>query len=146
MGAQLVMVVEEYPCPLRDFLKESCKNLVGLVIRMKDRCWRDHWELATGEKIEQNPHIPKPEPVEENEEKKEEDKDEVKEEKVTEDKPEKVTEENPENVQEDDAAKREDEASEKKDEEKKESSENKVKINKYPDIHYPQTRVQSVDE
>jgi len=114
--AQLVMVMEEYPCPLRDFLKESCKNLVGLVNRMKDRCWGDHWELATGEKIEQNPHIPKPEPVvEEKEEKKEEDKDEV-EEKVTEDKPEKVTEE--------DATKKE-EAGEKKDEEKKESSENK---------------------
>jgi len=116
--AQLVMVVEEYPCPLRDFLKESCKNLVRLVNRMKDMCWGDHWELATGEKIEHNPHISKPEPVvEEKEEKKEEDKDEVKEEKVTEDKPEKVTEENPENVQEDDAAK--------KDEEKKESSEKK---------------------
>merc|ERR1719508_575326 len=114
--AQLVMVVEEYPCPLRDFLKESCKSLVGLVNRMKDRCWGDHWELATGEKIEQNPHIPKPEPVvEEKEEKKEEDKDKV-EEKVTEDKPEKVTEE--------DATKKE-EAGEKKDEEKKESSESK---------------------
>merc|ERR1712096_530312 len=124
--AQLVMVVEEYPCPLRDFLKESCKNLVRLVNRMKDRCWGDHWELATREKIEHNPHIPKPEPVvEEKEEKKEEDKDEVKEEKVTEDKPEKVTEENPENVQEDDAATREEEAGEKKDEEEKESSEKK---------------------
>merc|ERR1712096_572253 len=112
----LVMVVEEYPCPLRDFLKESCKNLVRLVNRMKDRCWGDHWELATGEKIEHNPHIPKPEPVvEEKEEKKEEDKDEV-EEKVTEDKPEKVTEE--------DITKKE-EAGEKKDEEKKESSEKK---------------------
>merc|ERR1712096_498195 len=124
--AQLVMVMEEYPCPLRDFLKESCKNLVGLVNRMKDRCWGDHWELATGEKIEQNPHIPKPEPfIEKKEDDTEEDKDEVKEEKSTEDKPEKVTEEKLENVQENDASKREDEAGEKKDEEKPESSEKK---------------------
>merc|ERR1719186_1381894 len=117
--------MEEYPCPLRDFLKESCKNLVGLVNRMKDRCWGDHWELATGEKMEQNPHIPKPEPVVEEKEEKKEGNDNVKEEKVTEENPEKGREENPENVLEDDAAKREEETGDKKDEEKKESSEKK---------------------
>merc|ERR1712156_48391 len=68
--AQLIMVESEYPCPLRDFLQESCKNLVGLVNRMKDRCWGDHWELAIGDNMDLNPHIPKPEPVVE--EKKEE--------------------------------------------------------------------------
>jgi len=73
--AQLIMVESEYPCPLRDFLQESCKNLVGLVNRMKDRCWGDHWELAIGDSMDLNPHIPKPEPeVEEKKEEAEEDK------------------------------------------------------------------------
>merc|ERR1719189_1869457 len=73
--AQLIMVESEYPCPLRDFLQESCKNLVGLVNRVKDRCWGDHWEVATGDSMDLNPHIPKPEPVVE--EQKDETKDEV---------------------------------------------------------------------
>merc|ERR1712242_368428 len=73
--AQLIMVESEYPCPLRDFLQESCKNLVGLVNRMKDRCWGDHRELAIGDSMDLNPHIPKPEPeVEEKKEEAEEDK------------------------------------------------------------------------
>merc|ERR550534_3051969 len=71
----LIMVESEYPCPLRDFLNESCKNLVGLVNRVKDRCWGDHWELAIGDTMNLNPHIPKPEPeVEEKKEEVEEDK------------------------------------------------------------------------
>merc|ERR1712002_478671 len=73
--AQLVMVDKEYPCPLRDYIESDCKNLVGLVNRMKDRCWGDHWDLATGEEMDLNPHIPKPEPAPEPEpveEKKEE--------------------------------------------------------------------------
>ena len=73
--AQLIMVETDYPCPLRDFLQESCKNLVGLVNRMKDSCWGDHWELAIGDNMDLNPHIPKPEPeVEEKKEDAEEDK------------------------------------------------------------------------
>merc|ERR1719187_3019289 len=76
--AQLVMVDKEYPCPLRDYIEADCKNLVGLVNRMKDRCWGDHWENATGEEMDMNPHIPKPEPPapepEKEEEKKEEEK------------------------------------------------------------------------
>merc|ERR1712079_840905 len=80
--AQLIMVESEYPCPLRDFLQESCKNLVGLVNRMKDRCWGDHWELAIGDNMDLNPHIPKPEPVvEEKKEETEEDKKEASEKK-----------------------------------------------------------------
>merc|ERR1712228_1113894 len=80
--AQLVMVDKEYPCPLRDYIESDCKNLVGLVNRMKDRCWGDHWNLATGEEMDLNPHIPKPEPPpepEKEEEKKEEEKKEEKE-------------------------------------------------------------------
>merc|ERR1719278_2141366 len=59
---QLVMVDSEQACPLRDYLEADCKNLVGLVNRMKDRCWADHWAAATGEEMDLNPHIPKPEP------------------------------------------------------------------------------------
>merc|ERR1712209_265839 len=79
--AQLVMIEKDYPCSLRDYLEADCKNLVGLVNRMKDRCWNEHWENATGEEMDLNPHIPKPEPpVEEvkEEEKKEETKEEEK--------------------------------------------------------------------
>jgi hypothetical protein len=78
--AQLVMVDKEHPCALRDYLEGDCKNLVGLVNRMKDRCWADHWDTATGDEMDLNPHIPKPEPPapepekEEKEEKKEEEK------------------------------------------------------------------------
>ena len=56
---QLVMVDKEHACPLRDYLEADCKNLVGLVNRMKDRCWGDHWDNATGEEMDLNPHIPK---------------------------------------------------------------------------------------
>merc|ERR1712178_379432 len=76
--AQLVMIEKDYPCSLRDYLEADCKNLVGLVNRMKDRCWGDHWANATGEEMDLNPHMPKPEPPapepEKEEEKKEEEK------------------------------------------------------------------------
>merc|ERR1712168_1745005 len=81
--AQLVMIEKDSPCSLRDYLEADCKNLVGLVNRMKDRCWGDHWANATGEEMDLNPHIPKPEPAPEPEpveEKKEEAKKEEKEE------------------------------------------------------------------
>merc|ERR1711981_945209 len=70
--AQLVMVDKEFSCPLRDYLEADCKNLVGLVNRMKDRRWGDHWVNATGEEMDLNPHIPKPEPPAPEPEKKEE--------------------------------------------------------------------------
>merc|ERR1711988_1221357 len=83
--AQLVMVDKEFSCPLRDYLEEECKNLVGLVNRMKDRCWGDHWAEATGETMDLNPHIPKPDPPapepEKEEEKKEEEKEKAEEKK-----------------------------------------------------------------
>merc|ERR1719233_1925618 len=77
--AQLVMIERDYPCSLRDYLEADCKNLVGLVNRMKDRCWGDHWANATGEEMDLNPHIPKPEPVVEPEpvEEKKEEKEET---------------------------------------------------------------------
>merc|ERR1711988_1337491 len=91
--AQLVMVDKEYACPLRDYLEADCKNLVGLVNRMKDRCWSDHWDAATGEEMDLNPHIPKPEPPAEPEKVEEEKKEEPAEEKKEEEaKPEKEAE------------------------------------------------------
>ena len=106
----LLVVDEEVPCPLRDYIKEEAKNLVGHFNRIKvsyknirksliclfnakqfqDRSWGDHWDEATGEKLDMNPHIPKPvkeEPKEEEkkeEEKKEEKKDEEEKEKAEE--------------------------------------------------------------
>merc|ERR1739838_615046 len=37
-------------CPLKEFINADCTNLVGLVTRMKDRAWGDHWDEAIGEK------------------------------------------------------------------------------------------------
>merc|ERR1711902_107361 len=85
--AQLVMIEKDYPYSLRDYLEADCKNLVGLVNRMKDRCWGDHWANATGEEMDLNPHIPKPEPpAPEPEKKEEEEKTEKEEEKKEEEK------------------------------------------------------------
>jgi len=79
--AQLAMVDKEYACPLRDYLMDTpCKNLIGLVNRMKDKCWGDHWDMATGEEMDLNPHIPKPEPPAPEPEKEEKEEEEKKEE------------------------------------------------------------------
>merc|ERR1711879_341502 len=67
-------------CPLKEFIESECTNLVGLVTRMKDRAWGDHWDEAIGEKLELNPHIPKPDPPKEEEKKEEEKTEEKKEE------------------------------------------------------------------
>lgn len=54
----------------------------------QDRSWGDHWEEAIGDKMELNPHIPKPDPpkeepkVEEAKDNKEEEKKEEEKEKV----------------------------------------------------------------
>jgi hypothetical protein len=55
-----------------------------LQFSFKDTAWGDHWDEATGEKMELNPHIPKPDPPKEEEkveEKKEEDKEKAEEKK-----------------------------------------------------------------
>lgn len=113
--AQLVMVDKEHPCPLRDYIEADCGNLAGLVSRMKDRCWADHWDAATGEEMDLNPHIPKPEPPaepEKEEEKKVEEKEgEGKKEEATTEKEEKKEEEK-------EKADEKKEADEKKDDEK----------------------------
>ena len=69
------------------------------IMRTISRCWGDHWDAATGEEMDLNPHIPKPEPPpepEKEEEKKEEEKkegEEKKEEQATTEKEEKKEEE-----------------------------------------------------
>ena len=77
---------KEVACPARDYAEEECKNLVGLFNRMKDRCWAEHWDEATGDKQELNPHIPKPEPPKEEEKKEEEKAEDKKEEEKKEEK------------------------------------------------------------
>merc|ERR1711872_1025336 len=47
--APVLFIDKEFPCVLRDYMESDCQNLVGLVNRMKDRCWGDHWSNATGE-------------------------------------------------------------------------------------------------
>ena len=59
-------------------MEEDCKNLVGVYNRLKDRAWGDHWDEATGEKMDLNPHIPKPDPPKEEEKKEEEKEDKEK--------------------------------------------------------------------
>merc|ERR1712025_536960 len=68
-------------CPLKEFIESECTNLVGLVTRMKDRAWGDHWDEAIGEKMELNPHIPKPDPPKEEEVKEEKEEEKKSEEK-----------------------------------------------------------------
>ena len=38
-------------------------------MNFQDRAWGDHWDEAVGEKMDLNPHIPKPEPPKEEEKK-----------------------------------------------------------------------------
>jgi len=129
--AQLVMVEKDYPCSLRDYLEADCKNLVGLVNRMKDRCWGDHWANATGEEMDLNPHIPKPEPAPEPEPVEEKKEEEAKKEETTEkeekkeEEKEKADEKKEEKEDEKEKEKVEEKEEDKKEDENKTSEENK---------------------
>jgi len=113
--APVLFIDKEFPCVLRDYMESDCQNLVGLVNRMKDRCWGDHWSNATGEEQDLNPHIPKPVPAEP--ETKEEEEKEEKEKDVKEaDKDAKETEKEEKKAEEKETA---DEKKEEKEEEKK---------------------------
>ena len=70
---------------LREYMVDSCPNLVGLVNRMKERCFPDWDDICTN--LDLNSHLPKPQPqpVSDDKEQKEQCKDE-KEEKEPEDK------------------------------------------------------------
>merc|ERR1719304_17927 len=79
--AQFFSVDADMDCSLRTHMNESFENLSSLFNRIKDKVWGEHWDEATGESLELNPHIPKPEPEvkEEKEDAKEEGKEEPKE-------------------------------------------------------------------
>ncbi|XP_072385096.1 failed axon connections isoform X2 [Diabrotica undecimpunctata] len=71
--AQIYFIDKEVSYPLRDFMTESCPNLVGLVNRMKERCFSDWDDICTT--LDLNSHLPKPK-AEESKDNKEESKDE----------------------------------------------------------------------
>lgn len=71
--AQIYFIDKEVSYSLRDFMTESCPNLVGLVNRMKERCFSDWDDICTT--LDLNSHLPKPAP-EESKDNKEDGKDE----------------------------------------------------------------------
>jgi len=58
--AQIYFVDKEVSFPLRDYMQESCANLVGLVNRMKEKCFPDWEDICTT--LDLNSHLPKPPP------------------------------------------------------------------------------------
>ena len=50
---------------------------LNIILYAQDQAWGDHWDEATGETMDLNPHIPKPEPPVEEEKKEEEKKEEA---------------------------------------------------------------------
>ncbi|XP_056640545.1 failed axon connections isoform X3 [Diorhabda carinulata] len=71
--AQIYFIDKEVSYPLRDYMTETCPNLVGLVNRMKERCFPDWDDICTT--LDLNSHLPKPK-AEESKDNKEESKDE----------------------------------------------------------------------
>lgn len=67
--AQVYFIDKEVTYPLRDYMQESCANLVGLVNRMKERCFPDWEDMCKN--LDMNSHLPKPPPEEKEKEKKE---------------------------------------------------------------------------
>ncbi|KAI7815616.1 failed axon connections [Rhyzopertha dominica] len=60
--AQIYFIDKEVSYSLRDYMTESCPNLVGHVNRMKERCFADWEEICTT--LDLNSHLPKPAPEE----------------------------------------------------------------------------------
>jgi len=73
---QIYIVDKSIEYELRDWMIENCPGLVGLINRIKERCFPD-WDQI-GSTLGMNTHIPEPEKKEE--EKEEEKKEEKKEE------------------------------------------------------------------
>ncbi|RZF33599.1 hypothetical protein LSTR_LSTR009055 [Laodelphax striatellus] len=70
--AQIYFIDKECAYQLRDFMQEHCQNLVGLVNRMKDKCFPD-WEDIC-QTLDLNSHLPKPPPEEKENKNKDEEK------------------------------------------------------------------------
>ncbi|KAG4066591.1 hypothetical protein HA402_007227 [Bradysia odoriphaga] len=58
--SQLHFISKDVALPLRDFMTESCPNMIGHVSRIKERCFPDWEEICS--KLDLNAHLPKPEP------------------------------------------------------------------------------------
>ncbi|XP_015592454.1 failed axon connections [Cephus cinctus] len=67
--AQILYIEKDVPYSVRDYMQESCPNLVGHCSRMKERCYPDWEEIS--DTLEMNTHLPKPEKPEEKEGKEE---------------------------------------------------------------------------
>ncbi|XP_030752826.1 failed axon connections isoform X2 [Sitophilus oryzae] len=58
--AQIYFIDKEVEWALRDYMTESCPNLVGHVNRMKERCFADWDDICST--LDLNSHLPKPVP------------------------------------------------------------------------------------
>ncbi|KAK6627247.1 hypothetical protein RUM43_002904 [Polyplax serrata] len=67
--AQIYFIDKEVQYPLREYMLENCQNLVGLINRIKDRCFPD-WEDIC-KTLDLNSHLPKPPPEEKDQDQKE---------------------------------------------------------------------------
>lgn len=65
--AQIYFIDKEVSYSLRDYMAENCPNLVGLVNRMKERCFPDWEDICTT--LDLNSHLPKPPPADEGKDK-----------------------------------------------------------------------------
>ncbi|XP_075228578.1 failed axon connections [Lycorma delicatula] len=70
--AQIYFIDKEMPYQLRDYMQESCGNLVGHVNRMKEKCFPDWEDICTT--LDLNSHLPKPPPEEKENKAKDEEK------------------------------------------------------------------------
>lgn len=60
--AQIYFIEKDMQYQLQEFMQENCANLVGLVNRMKERCFPDWEDICTT--LDLNSHLPKPPPEE----------------------------------------------------------------------------------
>ncbi|XP_012259160.1 failed axon connections isoform X2 [Athalia rosae] len=67
--AQVLYMEKDTPYTLRDYMQESCANLVGHCSRMKERCFPDWDDICST--LDLNTHLPKPVKQEEKENKEE---------------------------------------------------------------------------
>ncbi|XP_015514155.1 failed axon connections [Neodiprion pinetum] len=67
--AQILYIEKDTPYALRDYMQESCANLVGHCSRMKERCFPDWDDICST--LDLNTHLPKPVKQEEKESKEE---------------------------------------------------------------------------
>lgn len=57
--SQFHFISKDVSFPLRDYITESCPNIIGHVSRIKERCFPDWEEICS--KLDLNTHLPKPE-------------------------------------------------------------------------------------